>query len=189
MQTIRFLGVVVLIPLTLAISVITLTSLPKPKSQVRIISAKTGVKIFAARPEVVPSIKIEPEVSDARSQILKKYFSEYGSPLLNYASLIIEEADRVGMDFRLLPAIARQESGLCKVIPEDSYNCWGWGITSVGTLKFKSYEEGIKVVTQGLKNNYLDQGLVNPKDIMAKYTPQSNGSWAQGVNEFMKDLE
>ena len=34
----------------------------------------------------------------------------------------------MGFDYRLLPAIAMQESTLCRSIPVDSHNCWGWGI-------------------------------------------------------------
>ena len=188
MSNLRLLAFLVLSPLTIAASILMLPSLAD-KEVVTKEFQKTGVRIFAARPESIPSVKAEIITADAREEILKQYFKQFDSPLTNYASLIVSESDRVGIDFRLLPAIARQESGLCKIIPTDSYNCWGWGITSVDSLGFNSYEEGIRVVATGLKNNYIDKGLKTPQEIMAVYTPQSNGSWAKGVNEFMKDLE
>ena len=44
------------------------------------------------------------------------------------------------MDFRLLPAIAMQESNLCKKILPDTFNCLGLGIHARGTWGFPSFE-------------------------------------------------
>ena len=96
----------------------------------------------------------------------------------------------MGMDFRLITAIAQQESNLCKIIPPRTYNCWGWGIHSEGTLGFDSYEEAIDAVTLGLKENYFNKGLTTPDTIWPKYTPSSpDGAWAKGVNQFMAEME
>ncbi len=100
----------------------------------------------------------------------------------------MKESDKNGIDWRLLVAIAQQESNLCKTIPENSFNCWGWGIHSKGTLKFSSYEEAIKTIARGLKRNYIDRGYTTAEEIMQKYTPLSNGSWAQGVSQFMEEI-
>jgi hypothetical protein len=54
---------------------------------------------------------------------------------------------------------------------------------------FTNYEEAIETVSKGIKENYVDKGLTTPDDIMKKYTPSSNGSWANGVNEFMQDMQ
>jgi hypothetical protein len=56
-------------------------------------------------------------------------------------------------------------------------------------LGFNSYSDAIETVSKGLKNNYIDEGLVTPDEIMTKYTPSSNGSWAHGVNEFMSEMK
>jgi hypothetical protein len=82
-----------------------------------------------------------------------------------------------------------QESGVCRVIPHNSYNCWGWGIYGNTITRFSSYEEAIDTVAAGLKKNYIDKGLITASAIMAKYTPSSNGSWAHGVNTFLKVIE
>ena len=84
---------------------------------------------------------------------------------------------------------SQQESNLCKKIPSGTFNCLGWGVHSKGTLGFSSFEEAIEVVSKGLKENYIDEGLLTPEEIMTKYTPHSDGSWAYGVNLFMNEIE
>jgi len=126
---------------------------------------------------------------DARPILIKNYLDSYHSPLAPFGDVIYETSQRYGLDYRLLVAIAQQESNLCKKIPEGSYNCWGWGIHSRGTLMFSSFPEAIEEVARGLKENYIDMGYVTPEQIMKKYTPLSNGSWAAGVNQFMEEIE
>ena len=133
----------------------------------------------------------EPEfgLADGRVANLKSFFRKYNSPLYDYAELIVKTSDKYHFDYRLLPAIAMQESNLCRYIPEGSHNCWGWGIYGNTVTKFSSYEEAIETVAKGIKENYLDKGLVTASKIMEKYTPSSNGSWAYGVNTFIRALE
>jgi len=133
------------------------------------------------------SAEIKP--GDARAANLKAFLRKYNSDLYNHADKIIEVSDKYQFDYRLLPAIAMQESNLCRVIPDNSYNCWGWGIYGTTVTRFDSYDDAIETVAKGLKKNYIDQGLVTASAIMKKYTPPSQGSWQYGVNSFMKALE
>ena len=126
---------------------------------------------------------------DSRSANLKSFFRKHNSPLYEEAEYIVEISDKYKFDYRLLPAIAMQESNLCKFIPDDSYNCWGWGIYGDKVTKFESYKEAIETVAQGLKKEYIDKGYVTASSIMEKYTPSSAGSWAHGVNTFLKLLQ
>lgn len=126
---------------------------------------------------------------DPRIAYLKAFFREYNSVLYDHAPFIVEMADKYQIDYRLVPAIAMQESNLCRVIPNNSHNCWGWGIYGSTVTRFASYPEAIETVTRGLKLNYVDQGLTTPEQIMKKYTPSSNGSWARSVNFFWKEIE
>ena len=144
--------------------------------------------IFAALPSSLPSISGQVMEEDARPQLIREYLERYNSPMVGLEHFIVETADKHGLDYRLLTAIAQQESNLCKRIPPGSYNCWGWGIHSRGTLHFESYEHGIETVSAGLKKNYIDMGYTNPDEIMKKYTPLSQGSWAHGVNLFMRNM-
>jgi hypothetical protein len=130
--------------------------------------------------------------ADARSRIIRNYLHKYASPLEPYSQNIVDISDKYSLDYRLLVAIAQQESNLCKKIPEGSYNCWGFGIYGDLITRFNNYPEALEKVAQTLKAEYLDRGLTTPEAIMAKYTPPSlekGGPWAKGVNQFMLELE
>lgn len=143
----------------------------------------------SAAPLVLGAYETSVEVADGRVANLKTFFRKYNSPLYDHAEKIVEVSDRYQFDYRLLPAIAMQESGLCRVIPNDSYNCWGWGIYGNVVTRFDSYDEAIETVSKGIKKEYIDKGLITASAIMQKYTPSSNGSWAYAVNTFLKALE
>lgn len=135
--------------------------------------------------EILTEFKTE----DIRVANLKFFFRKYDSVLYDKSEYIVKMADQYKLDYRLIPAIAMQESGLCKSIYEGSHNCWGWGIYGNKVTRFSSYEEAIETISRGLKKNYIDKGLTTPEDIMRKYTPPSTGSWAFGVNFFLKIIE
>ena len=104
----------------------------------------------------------------------------------------MEISDKYALDYRLLVAIARQESGLCRSIPDNSFNCWGYGIYGDRVTRFDSYPQALNTVAKGLKINYIDKGLITPEQIMAKYTPPSidkGGPWAKAINQFFIELE
>jgi hypothetical protein len=148
-----------------------------------------GSPIYAALPEDRLQVTNFWQTADARPLIIRKYLERYHSPLVPYANLLVKAADENRLDWRLLVAIAQQESNLGKKIPKNSYNAWGWGIHRQGTLHFASWEEGISQVASGLKERYVDKGFTTADEIMAKYCPLSNGSWANGVNQFLAELE
>lgn len=126
---------------------------------------------------------------DSRPILIKRYLEKYKSPLVPYTDLIIEISNTYNFDYRWIVAIAQQESNLCKKIPENSFNCWGYGIHSKGTLRFENYELAIKSFGEYLNREYLKKGLNTPELIMKKYCPSSNGSWAAGVNQFIREIE
>lgn len=127
--------------------------------------------------------------ADARVVVLKEFFEKHNSPLTSHTEKFVEVADKHRLDYRLLPAIAMQESNLCKKIPTNSYNCWGFGIYGDNVIRFANYDEAIEAVAKGLSKNYISQGLTEPEQIMTKYTPGSDGSWAESVNFFMDSIQ
>ncbi|PIV08301.1 hypothetical protein COS52_03455 [Candidatus Roizmanbacteria bacterium CG03_land_8_20_14_0_80_39_12] len=134
-------------------------------------------------------ILTEFKTADIRVANLKYFFRKYDSVLYDQSDYIVKMADQYTLDYRLIPAIAMQESGLCKHVYEGSHNCWGWGIYGNKVTRFDSYEEAIETISRGIKKNYIDKGLTTPEAIMRKYTPPSDGSWAFGVNTFLKMIE
>lgn len=144
---------------------------------------------FAALPTNENVLQDIVNFKDARIEIVKQFFDKYKSPLTPFAENIVKDADTYGLDYRLLPAIAMQESNLCKKIILDSYNCWGFGIYGKKVTRFESYPEAIDTVTRTLVKNYVQGGLTTPEEIMKKYTPSNNGSWAYSVSYFMDQLQ
>lgn len=126
---------------------------------------------------------------DSRPILIRKYLQRFDSELEPYSDLLFEVSQKYGIDYRLMVAIAQQESNLCKRQPENCFNCWGVGIHSRGTMCFESYPQAIEWVGRYLKEEYYDLGITTVEDIMKKYCPLSSGSWANGVNQFMRDIE
>ena len=162
----------------------------KVLDEITYIDKKYDQFAVSSAPLVMGVYETQTSVNDGRAANLKSFFRKYNSPLYDYAEFIVATSDKYQFDYRLLPAIAMQESNLCRVIPHDSYNCWGWGIYGNTITRFSSYDEAIETVAKGLKTHYIDKGLITASAIMAKYNPSSpNGSWAHGVNTFLRLLE
>lgn len=137
-------------------------------------------------------LHFDARVADARVDIVKNFLARYKSPLTPYdhfAQVLVDAADRNNLDYRLLPAIMMQESNLCKTSDPAIHNCLGFGIHKRGTLSFDTYEDSFDRAAKELKERYIDIGLVTPEQIMRKYTPSSNGSWANSVNQWISEME
>lgn len=141
---------------------------------------------------IASGIQFDARTADSRVEIVALFLERYNSPLKparEYARSLVEIADKYSLDYRLLPAIMMQESNLCKASDPAIHNCLGFGIHARGTLAFDSYEEGFDRAARELKERYIDIGLVTPEQIMTKYTPSSNGSWANSVNQWIAEME
>lgn len=154
-------------------------------------NASSSTTIYAALPnnQVIKLIQTSVQTSDARAEILRQFLARHSSPLEQYSDLIVKTADNYGLDYRLIVAIAGQESTWCRTTPNNSYNCWGFGIYGGKITRFQSYPEAIETVTKTLATKYKSRGLTSPEQIMSVYNPSSNGSWANGVSTFMDELQ
>lgn len=146
--------------------------------------------------QALPSdkIQISEKIShgDARSLIIGDFLNARNSPLAPYAADFIAVSDFYYLDFRLLPAIAMQESNGGKKIPEGTFNPFGYGIYGSKKVHFDGWDDAIESVGRALREDYLNEGLHTPEQIMAKYTPPSlskGGAWAKGVTQFMEELK
>lgn len=148
-------------------------------------------RLYAALPQKNFESEDKIGFTDARAKIVEDFFKDYKSLLADYSSIFVQVADKYALDFRLMPAIAMQESNGGKKIIKDSHNPFGYGIYGKLVIRFASWEESIERVGKALRADYLDQGLKTPVQIMAKYTPPSlskGGAWANGVSSFMEEL-
>lgn len=131
--------------------------------------------------------EVLPKQMDTRAKVLSAYFAKHSSPLEYHAQDFIDAADLYGVNWKLVPSIAGVESTFGKRIP-GGYNAYGWAIfNSDSRFGFKSWRDGIFIVTEGLKKNYIDKGLTEPLSMNKKYA--ASQSWGVKVNFFMNDLE
>ncbi len=144
---------------------------------------------FQALPTDNDTSSVDVESVDGRVKALESFFAKYNSPLMGHAKFIVDEADSHDIDYRLIPAIAMQESTLCKRVIKDSHNCWGFGIYGGKVTRFASYDEAISKVTSTLAKKYVQKGYVSPEEIVQKYTPGDTGRWPEVVNLMMQHID
>lgn len=131
---------------------------------------------------------------DARTLLLQSFLERNKSPMAPYADVIVREADKNDIDFRLITAIAMCESNVGKRIPSrDSYNAWGIAVyTGAKSGKnFDDWEHAIAWVSRYIKERYFDQGITNLRGMAERWAPPSvtNGhSWANCVEEFQSSI-
>ncbi len=163
--------------------------LAKSKIDYQPLFSQASARLYQALPSSSGMIFFNVEAADARPVIIRQYLEKYNSPLASYAEYIFAVSEKYNLDYRLVVAIAQQESNLGKKIPPGTYNAWGWGIHSKGTLGFSSWEEGIETVARGLREDYFNKGFVSLEQIAARYAPPSQETWAFGVGQFMGAME
>ncbi len=181
-------------PVLLLFAASALISFTPPPSSVSPLSPEVlGTSgVFTKNSVPSPSLTNLLLTADARTLIISGYLRRHRSVLEPYAVQIVSISDKYRLDYRLLVAIAQQESNLCKKIPDGSHNCWGFGIYGDQVIRFPGYLQALETVAKSLKTKYVDYGLDTPEEIMVKYTPPSlekGGAWAKGINQFLSELE
>lgn len=152
-------------------------------------SRENGIA-YAALPPGDNRIENNIVQGESKEEIVRQFFAKYNSPLEPYAGDIIIASERYDLDYRLLPAIAMQESNLCRRVIKDSHNCWGWGIYGTKVTKFNNYPEAIETISKGLADKYKERhGLITPHEIGKMYNPSNTNNWAGNVTQFMNELK
>lgn len=157
----------------------------------QVLATTNTYQFYQALPGRELQITDSVSAEDARAKLVADFFQGYNSTLSDYAAKFVQVADANQLDFRLMPAIAMQESDGGKKMPKNSFNPFGFGIYGSTLLTFSSFDEAISALGKSLREDYLNQGLKTPYEIMSKYTPQSlskGSSWAKGVSSFMSEL-
>jgi len=120
------------------------------------------------------------QVNDEKAKTLQKeadavdsYFKENDMPLEGEGMKMVKEADKNGLDWRLLPAISAIEStGGKHACKNAAHSFMGWGSCKIS---FKSDDEDIEVVAQNLGGNDPDTEQhyagKTTKEILEKYNP------------------
>lgn len=129
-------------------------------------------------------IEIKPENVNNSERVhnIEVFLEKRNSPLTRYAQEFVLAADYWNIDYRLVAAISVVESG-GGINTFRKYNAWGWGKNG-----FKSWEDGIWSVSEGISKGYYSKGLDTPKEISKYYCPPSSDSWARKVSSLMKEI-
>lgn len=132
---------------------------------------------------------------DARALLVAKFLHENNSPLAPYSDTFVNAADANGLDYRLLPAIAKCESDAGNHIPgKSSHNPFGIAVYT-GQEKgrnFGSWEEAIIWASRYVKERYYDQGITTLKEINRIWSPPTardeSFSWKNCVEEYIGSI-
>ncbi len=148
-------------------------------------------KLYLANGAFIPSgSNLQEEVipGDAGVQLIETFLQKYHSPMAGLGTDIVNAARKYQIPIDILPAIGQCEGNLGKSIPANSHNTWGFGVYGNQITRFSSWQEAIDTVSKAIRRDYFDFGLTTPEKMMAKYTPPSDGSWANCVNKFILDI-
>ena len=135
----------------------------------------------------IKSISVEMEdeamnILQKQAQAIDAYFAVRNMPLDGYGLKMAQEAQRYGLDWRLLPAISVQESGGGKhAVWRCKNNPFGWASCDT---KFESTEQAIETVALNLagqnpktekyyKNKNIEEKLHYYNGTVVSYYPQA----------------
>jgi hypothetical protein len=162
---------------------------PVQGSDNRLTNRQTTV-VYAALPTSQNIFSDTIVQAEAREEMLRQFFTKYDSPLVPFTHDFVTIADKYDLDFRLLPAIAMQETNLCKKAKEGSHNCWGFGVYGGKYTFFDSYPAAIETISKTLSEKYKNKyGLVTPEEIQTLYNPSNTSNWAFAVDHFMDQMQ
>ncbi len=114
-------------------------------------------------------------VTDNRAAKIDAYFAQWDLPMAGYGKAMVAAADAYGLDWRLLPALAKLETTggkhLCKN-PLGKNNPFGYGSCKIG---FATFEDSFYTVAKTLSGNgkntshlYKDKSV---EEILEVYNP------------------
>lgn len=131
---------------------------------------------------------------DPRVIALNKFLKDYHSPMANSAETFVKEADKYGLDWRLLAAISGVESAFGNITPGGTNNAWGWrGVNrnDRGWSIFPSWDAAIIHITERFALGYGT--TMTPFEIEPIYCPpcgeNPEHAWANGVTRYIGQIQ
>jgi len=125
---------------------------------------------------------------------MNKFLNDFHSPMASSAETFVKEADKHGLDWRLLASISGVESAFGNITPQGTNNAWGWrGVNSNdrGWSIFSSWDNAIIHITERFAQGYGT--TMTPFEIEPIYCPpcgqNPEHAWANGVTRYMQQLQ
>jgi hypothetical protein len=115
------------------------------------------------------------QILQAKADAIDAYFKAHNMPLQGLGNKMVQEAEKNGLDWRLLAAIAvRESTGGIHDCQNVDHNFFGWGSCKIS---FKSDEEAIETVAMNLGGNNPNTSShysgKTTKEILQEYNPPS----------------
>lgn len=112
-------------------------------------------------------------------------FKRYNSPMQGYGRLLVTEAERCGGDYKIITAIAGNESRFGR-IPYKLYNPFGY----LDGVKYSGWEESIRILSCKISYQYLVPCQNNVSCVVIKYAGPNDDKeqWVKNINWFMNQI-
>lgn len=123
---------------------------------------------------------------DVRPLAMRAVLDKYNSPMIGHEVELIAIAEKYGLDWTILAAIAGTESSFGRRMPEGCLNPYGWGIYGSNRLCFKSFPEAAEAVAKGLSTRYNTSSL---ETIGRTYNKVSTDGWISHTKFFMNKIK
>jgi hypothetical protein len=133
---------------------------------------------------LIPFILLTPS-KDYRINDLRSWFAKYESPLIYYVDDFTEVADEFNLDWRLLPAIATQESGCAITNIDGNNNPFGWNSDQT---KFYSYKAAIWFVGWQMAYGQYYQGKSLDEKLETYNQNEGYGARIKKIMEMISDV-
>ncbi len=129
---------------------------------------------------------IKANEQDMRVAQMRVVLTKYNSPMIGLEKVLIATAEKYGVDWTLMAAIAGTESSFAKRMPANCNNPYGWGIYGDNKLCFESLEASIEGVASGLAKKY---NISSIESIARTYNTVSTEGWISHTKFFMKKIQ
>lgn len=123
---------------------------------------------------------------DFRAAQMRVVLTKYNSPMVGLEDVLIETAEKYGLDWTLMAAIAGTESSFAKRMPYNCNNPYGWGIHGDNKICFKSLQDSIEGVASGLAKKY---NISSIESIGRTYNKVSTDGWIKHTKFFMNKIK
>jgi len=132
------------------------------------------------------STRVQASGYDPRILQMRVVLEKYNSPMVGLEDKLISTAEKHGLDWTLMAAIAGTESSFAKRMPYQCNNPYGWGVYGTNKICFESLEASIDGVATGLAKKYNISSL---ETIAYTYNKVSTESWINHTRFFMNKIK